>query len=200
MIRFRFQPTFEDYSALNRFVIWRQLRYLIVIAGMLVVLFALQPVTLGSMGGSRSASEVYRSSLGILILPGLVTFLLIVSYIAVRKGWNAAEELRIEREYEIDDIGVRVTGSSLSGFLEWRHFIKADRQSGYYFIKTAQSQFHYFPELVVPDQQALNELIARKMLETNRVKPAKKSRLILWLWLAIILAIVILYFANPSRG
>lgn len=200
MIRFRYQPTFKDYVALNRFVMWRQLRYLIIIAGLLVVLFALLPVTLGSLGSSRSTWEIYRSSLTVLILPGLVMFLLISTYFAVRKRWNAAEELRIDREYEIDDTGVRVTGTSLSGFMEWRHFTQADRQGGFYFLKTAQNQFYYFPESIVPDREALNELIAGRVLETNRAKPAQRSRLILWLWLAIILAIVILYFANPSRG
>jgi hypothetical protein len=103
MIRFRYQPTFKDYVALNRFVMWRQLRYLIIIAGLLVVLFALLPVTLGSLGSSRSTWEIYRSSLTVLILPGIVMFLLISTYFAVRKRWNAAEELRIDREYEIDD-------------------------------------------------------------------------------------------------
>jgi hypothetical protein len=164
MIRFRYQPTFKDWFTFNRIVGFRHFRFLIGLSLLLLILFLLYPFALmvtghdevGIMGG-------YRQSVGLLVIPVVVCFLLIATYLAVRKRWRAAEEVREARDYEIDENGVRVTGITLSGFLEWRHFTRAELKKGYFLLKTAQNQFHYFPAAVVPDQQALGDLLARKV-------------------------------------
>jgi hypothetical protein len=164
MIRFRFQPTFQDWFALNRILVIRQFRFLIGLSTFILALYVVYPFLLQSMGHDEGGIiGAYRKSLPALFIPGLVTLILIGTYVGVRKRWRAAEELREVRDYEIDESGVRVTGSSLSGFLDWRHFTHAELKRGYFMLRTAQNQFHYFPASVVPDQHALNELLAKKV-------------------------------------
>ncbi len=125
---------------------------------------------------------------------------MVATLFAARKRWKAAEEVRIEREYEIDDVGVRVTGSSLYGFLEWRHFTEAEILKGYFLLKTAQNQYHFFPTAVVPDPGALSLLLAAKVSNSER-KAAARRVWIRWLvWLFIIIAVVaLLKWTNPSH-
>lgn len=164
MIRFRYQPTFEDWFALNRIVVFRQLRFLIGLAIVLLALFLIYPFALAAVGQDEGGVlGAYQKSLAMLFIPGLTCFLLLATYFGVRKRWRTAEEIREEREYVLDEDGVRVTGSSLAGFLEWRHFTHAELKKGLFLLKTAQNQFHYFPVAVVPDKDALNALLARKV-------------------------------------
>jgi len=164
MIRFRYQPTFKDWFALNRIVGFRHFRFAIALSLFLITGFLVYPLALIVTGHNEGGiMEGYRQSAGLLLFPAVVCFLLIATHLAVRKRWRAAEELREAREYEIDETGVRFTGGTLSGFLEWRHFTRADLKKGYFLLRTAQNQFHYFPAEVVPDQQALSDLLARKV-------------------------------------
>jgi len=198
MIKFRYAPTFKDYLALNRLVVFGRLRSLMVIAAVLCVLFLVQPfVNIGS-DHDRGVWEVYRSSLALLILPGLVGVLVGVTFVAARKRWKTAEELRVEREYEIDETGVRVNSPTVAGFLDWRHIVEAKQQGGYFLLRTAQFQYYYFPAAVVPDRRELVRLIAGKVAGTKTRPPSARRWLIFWIWLAIVAAIVALYFLNPT--
>jgi hypothetical protein len=145
MIRFRYHPTFEDYAALNSFAFWRPLRSLVFIAGALLALFLIQPFMLPGTDHEKSAWQIYQSSMALLILPGIVCFLFIVTYRAMRKRWNAAEELRVDLEYEVDDAGIRVASESFSSSLDWRHITQAEQQGKFFFLRTAQNQFYFFP-------------------------------------------------------
>ena len=169
MIRFRYQPTFEDWFAVNRIVGLRYFWLLIGPSLLVIALFILYPFALMTAGHHEiGILEGYRQSLGMLLVPAVLCFLLIATYLGIRKRGRDAEELREAREYEIDDNGVRVTGETLSGFLEWRHFTRASLKNGYFVMGTVQKQFHYFPAAVVPDQQALSDLLARKVSENAR--------------------------------
>jgi hypothetical protein len=169
MIRFRYQPTFEDWFALNRIVGFRQFWFLIGLSLLMIALFILYPFALMAAGHHEvGVLEAYGQSVGLLLVPMVLCFLSIPTYLGIRKRWRNAGELREAREYEIDDNGVRVTGETLSGFLEWRHFTRASLTNGYFVLGTAQKQFHYFPATVVPDRQALSDLLARKVSKNAR--------------------------------
>ena len=172
MIRMRYQPTFRGFLALNVHAAARLFCILIVVALCSLILYLLQPLAYRLTGHAESTLDIYRSNSGLLIIPAVVVWLLVARYFGVRSRWRKAEELRIEREYEIDESGVRVTGISLSGFLEWRHFIHGDFRGGYFFLKTAQNQFHYFPASAVPEKSCFVELVGRKVAVSKRWKNA----------------------------
>jgi hypothetical protein len=165
MIRFRYQPTFEDWFALNRMVVLRQFRFLVWLALVLLALFLIYPFMWQALGHRLEGGVlgVYRNNLGLLFIPGLTCFLLVATYFGVRKRWMTADEIREAREYVFDDSGVRVNGASQSSYLEWRHFKHAELKRGYFILKTAQNQYHYFPASVVSDAAKLHELVASKV-------------------------------------
>jgi hypothetical protein len=170
MIRFRYQPTFEDWLALNRIVGFRHFWFLIWLSLLMLGLFVLSPFALIAAGHHEVGSvEAYRQSAGLLLVPMVLCFILIATYLGIRKRWRDAGELREAREYVIDDNGVRVTCETQSGFQEWRHFTRASIKNGYFVLGTAQKQYHYFPAAVVPDQRALSDLLARKVSENARL-------------------------------
>ena len=163
MIRFQYTPSYKDWFAFNRIVLLRQFRFLIVIAGCLLGIYLVYPFTLNALGHDEgTVFEVYTKNAGVLIMPGIVCFLLVAIYLGVRKRWRSAAELREVREYQIDEEGVRVTATSLAGFLAWRHITKVERRKGFFLLKTAQNQYYYFPESVVPDPEALHRLLKTK--------------------------------------
>ena len=200
MIQFRYQPTLRDYLAFHRHILGRRLRTLTIIAGCLLALYLAVPFLAQRTEASQNVWGMYLSVSPLLILPALVAFIVVVTSVAARKRWKAAEELRIEREYQIDDVGVRVAGSSFAGFLEWKHFTDAEILKGYFILKTAQNQYHFFPASVVPDTETLSSLLAAKVSNTER-KAAARRVWIRWLvWLIIIIAVVaILRWTNPNH-
>ena len=161
MCRFRYQPTFEDWRLLNMRATMRQLRFLTIVACGILFCYLALPLAHRMVGRTVNVLDTYLENFTALWLPAIVALLYAGSYFAVRRRWASVEELRTEKEYQIDEAGVRVTGDSLSGFLEWKHFHSADYARGFFFLKTHQNQFHYFPESVVPDRQALLDLVAR---------------------------------------
>ena len=174
MIRFRFQPRFEDWRALNLRAIVRQLRVLLIIASVILFCYLVLPFAHRMVGRDVGVLETYRENFGVLWLPVIVALVLGGSYVAVRRRWQSVEELRVEKEYEIDEAGVRVTGASLNGFLEWKHFHSADYTRGCFFLKTHQNQFHYFPESVVPGRRAFLDLVARHIRVSKRWKKEQR--------------------------
>lgn len=170
MIRFSYQPIFEDWFAFNRIVVMRQLRFINLLAILNLVAFLIYPFASGAGREDReTVLATYRNSARMLFIPGVAVFVLVATYVGVRRRWNAAAELREAREYEFDEGGVRVRTASFSSYLEWCLFKRAERRKGYFLLNTAQNQFHYFPESVVPDKDALDALLASK-IETRKGK------------------------------
>ncbi len=162
-IRFHYQPTLTDFLAFDRYFTGRHYRLLTFVAIVSVILLLLLPAALHRTGHKDNTLDIYWSNAGLLIIPAAAILLIPARYLSVRSRWNKVEEVRIQREYEIGETGIRVTGSSLAGFLEWRHIVQADFKSGYFFLKTAQNQYYYFPATAVPEKSAFVELVARKV-------------------------------------
>jgi hypothetical protein len=161
MIRFRFQPTFADWRTVNFIWLRRQLRVLVWVSGVLVFCYLALPLAQLAVGREAEVLKTYAGNLGVLLLPAIVALFCVGTFLAVRRRWKTVAELRIEREYAIDETGVRVTGPGLEGFLEWQHFESADLDRGYCLLKTRQLQFHFFPLRAAPDPAAVLALVAR---------------------------------------
>lgn len=170
MIRFRYQPTLEDYTMLNRIVLYRHvtIRFLRWFALVLFVAFLVSPFLQQAGQVRRGIWESYGNNIGLLFLPFMAVFLWVSTTIGVKRRWNSATELRDTKDYEIDEQGVRLAASSFSGNMEWRLFKSADLARGYFLLRTAQNQYHYFPASVVPDQAALISLLQSKGLMKGR--------------------------------
>lgn len=162
MIRFRYQPTFKNHAAFNRRFVWRRLRIPAFFGGLFFVMCCIQPLAAGAIRRDGGLPNDVHLSPAVMIIPILVAVILVLTHYSIRKAWNKAGDLRAEREFQIDDTGVRVEGPSFSGFLEWQNMASAERTGGYFFLKTLQNQYYYFPESVVPDVRILTDLLARK--------------------------------------
>jgi hypothetical protein len=197
MIRFEYQPTFADYAVLNRRHAALKMGALKYFGGLCALAFLLQPWVQKNAVQPRGVFETYGSSLPLLILPGILLFVILSTRYAVRKRWDTAEEVRLPKLYEIDDHGVKVTNPSLVGYLEWRHFTYAELARGYFFLKTAQNQYHYFPESAVPDKEQLLALLRNKIPAS--ITPSGTGRKkILVIWLCIVFGVLALLFFYPS--
>lgn len=172
MIRFDYQPTWDDYLALNHYALLRRSRILFIIAGVITILFLLSPLTARVHPEAKSTLEIYRSNLGLLCVLGAFAAVPIATRLAAKKRWTAAAELRETKVFEIDESGLRVTARNFSGFLEWQLVTYAEFWRGYFLLQTGQNQFHYFPSSVVPDKKSLAELVRRKVARTKNLDNA----------------------------
>jgi hypothetical protein len=92
--------------------------------------------------------------------------------VSIRRRWKNAEELRVVREYELTDEGIRTRSASLEGFYQWKHIRKADLAKGFVFLKTGQNQYFYFPLAAAPHREAVIELIAKNTSVSKRWQQA----------------------------
>jgi len=168
-IQFTDSPTLEGFRTLNSHV-QPKMRSLRVVAALLTLIFLLFPLMTRSQPHPPTLFQAYTSQLGLLILPGILICLYILTHYTIKKRWNAAKEIREERVYCIDERGIQVTAASFNGFLEWSLFTHVEMNKGYFFLRTAQNQYYYFPTSAVPDQQNLIELIRRKVAKNKNLK------------------------------
>ncbi|MDF3055879.1 MAG: hypothetical protein K0R17_94 [Rariglobus sp.] len=169
-IHFTDSPTLEGFYTLNTHVLQPKTRLLRVIGGLLVLTFLLFPLMTRSQPQPPTLFQAYTSQLGLLILPGILICLHILTRYTIKKRWNAAKELREKRSYSINEHGIQVTASSFNGFLEWSLLNHAEVNKGYFFLRTAQNLFYHFPVSAVPDKQNFMELIRTKITNTKNFK------------------------------
>ena len=166
MIRFKFVPTFEDYWAFNRRILFRSSRKLIWIAGLLMALFVIMPF-MATPGQNKGVIDIYLGGSPLLILPAILAWMFYATYRGAKKRWELAEELRSEVEFEIGPEGVQVRREGGNGYLEWRNFVSAELTKGWFTLTTAQKSRHFFPESAVPDSAALRELLKEKIADAR---------------------------------
>jgi hypothetical protein len=159
----KFAPTFRDYWTLQMFALGSYLRWLIPFAVLSAVAFASAQLLDRNLPGDGSTRGSYPAHLSLLILPGIIAFILVTTYWAAQRRWAAAEELREEHEYEIDETGVRVRTKNSEIFCEWSIFKKAVITDPLVYLITAQGLFHYFPTRMVADIRALGKLLEAKI-------------------------------------
>jgi hypothetical protein len=167
MFEFRYEPKFEDYLFLNRHVQRPHLRRSAVIVVVIIAVL----VAINFLPGRNAEAD--NSNFWLTVLPLFIVVPLVIGAFvfgigrAARKRWDAAEELRVPRDYEISEEGVRMMGGSISLFLEWRYFIQAELANGFVLLKTAQNQYQYFPSSAVQDFDAFQKLVSRHVKVTK---------------------------------
>lgn len=159
MIRFIYTPNFQEFWVLNRTMALKQIGILKWFAGILLVSYAFLPWMPNFNHEGKTLFEIYTGALMVLILPGLLVFIMLITYWTAKKRWNLSSELRCKKEYEIGPDGIQIRGDGLNGFLDWKHFTKAECIKGLFVITTTQGAIHYFPESIVPDCAALRVLL-----------------------------------------
>jgi len=163
MIIFKYKPTFSHYWALQRYVLYGNFRFFLVVFVLPLLGFLIAPFVVRNLGAKMEIVELYKQLSPALIFPLVYLALLPISYFICKKRWRNFEVLREERGYEVDESGIRVTGETWSGFLAWQNFSNADYRNGLLFIKTKQKSFHCFPLSLIPNKNVLIELVSRKV-------------------------------------
>ena len=142
------------------------LRGPVIFGGVFLAVNCLRPLT------SFMLLHEWRWEPRVLILPILAVMLVVFFRYSInshiRKAWDKSSTLRAEREYQIDETGVRVEGDAFSGFLAWQAIESSECSGGYFFLKLDQKQYHYFPEAIVPDVQMLKDLLAAETVFQNK--------------------------------
>ena len=162
MIRFHYNPSFKDYVALNRHVIWPRFRMPAIFLGLFFTAYCFHPLALRMLGRRDASSDEPLSGAPLFIGPVVVLMIAHFWRSNMKKSWDRASELRAERDYEISEKGINVVGPSFSGFIEWQYIERAERTGGYFFLKTYQNLYYYFPESAIAEPQSLIELLATK--------------------------------------
>ena len=162
-------PTFHDFLAVNRWIVrrkWRALRYL---SAVMAAVFLASPFLFHNLG-SEGLLLPYAQSLAILFLPAAVLALLPVNlYIAAKKRWNAAPEIREPRRYAFSEEGIAIKAETFSGRVAWSHITGAGSLRGLYLLKTNQNQFYLLSERGFPcesDREAFLALVRMKVSPT----------------------------------
>jgi hypothetical protein len=158
-MKIKYSPVFSDYWALNIYFLKKQGRLVGIFAMALFGLFVVAPFLFQNQNPDASLLDRYKGFLGLLILPGIVVFIVIATYRGAKKRWSSAQELSQDKDYEIDDRGIRVKSVSQDAFADWSVFKEAEITNRFVFISTSQRQFHYFPLGSVPDMEALARIL-----------------------------------------
>ena len=166
MIRFSYVPTFSDFLLFNRYAV-RPLSKKMLPGG--IVFFLLFCLLTAQLFFSGAPFEWRRFLFSTpLLIPGVIAiFLQFIMPLLVKKRWESAKELREDKNYTIDETGIRVDAGTLGGFVEWQHVSEADVYKGLFLFKTYQSHFYFFPVSCVPDKPRLIE-IAREKVKTSK--------------------------------
>ncbi len=181
-----YEPTFRDFLSLNRWIVRRRWRAVRLLAIVLLGIF-LAGAPLFHDLEAEGFLLPYAQSLAVLALPALVVAGLPVAlYVAVKKRWNAAPEIREPRRFTFTEGGVVVEGGTFSGRVAWSHIIGAETHRGLVILKTNQGTYYLFSERAFPDADRREEfatLVRKKVSPTfgrssvlGRVKFLETSR------------------------
>lgn len=161
-----YSPSLAEYQAFNYHVIWSKNRKVILFWVGIFVMSLMAPLLVLILAGSR----INESGPGIpqlLAFPGAIlavaVLIVVLTQRAIKTRWEKAGELREEKKFSFDDVGLRVEGKSFQGFMEWSLFIEVEFWRGFVFLMTGQGQFHYFPLAGASDQAGLVALLKSKV-------------------------------------
>ncbi len=161
--------------ALNRHVGNRGFGRLFIIFSILcLIAYAAYPL-FRSPDDLRTNAAIYRANAPLLFLPVWYFFMRLLIVALMFKRFKSAKELRAEREYILDEAGVHLRSEAFSSDINWSMFTLADCNRGYYFLRTGQKLYFYFPRSLVPDQAAFNALVESNVKCSNRWKKLTKA-------------------------
>ena len=140
-----YEPTFRDFLAMNRWITrrrWRIVRYL---SAVMLALYLTSPFLFHDIA-AEGVLLPYAQSLAVLVLPAVVLVVLPANlYLAAKKRWNAAPEIREPRRFAFSEDGIAVEGSTFSGRIAWSHVTGAE----FHRVREQVEQHLLDPPLVV---------------------------------------------------
>ena len=168
-IEVSYNPTFHDFLALNRWIarrIWRVVRYLSIVA----IAFYLASPFVRHDPAREGLMATYARSLAVLVLPAVFLVLIPANlYLAARKRWSAAPDIREPRRFLFSEDGITVEGGTFSGRVAWSHITGAETHRGLVILKTNQNMYYLFSEKGFPDEtqrDAFLYLVRKKVSPT----------------------------------
>lgn len=169
-----YEPNFRDFLALNRWNVrrgWRVLRYP---SAAMLALFLASPFLFHDLA-AEGVLLPYAQSLPVLVLPAIVFVLLPANlYLAAKKRWNAAPEIREPRRFTFSEDGIAVEGATFSARVAWSHVTGAETHCGLVILKTNRNMCYLFPEKGFPDetrQEAFLFLVRKKVSPSFAMRP-----------------------------
>ncbi len=164
-----YEPTFRDFLSLNRWIVrrrWRVVRYLSLV---LIALYLASPFLFHDVAGEGLLLP-YAQSLGVLVLPAVFLVVLPANlYLAAKKRWNAAPEIREPRRFAFSEDGIAVEGGTFSGRVAWSHITGAETHRGLVILRTNQNMYYLLSERGFPyeaDREAFLSLVRKKVSPT----------------------------------
>jgi hypothetical protein len=156
-MKIKYQPTFSDYWALNIHSLRKQFGGISILAILMVGVFPFSSFFVRSENGS--VLDSYIRGAGILILPGIVCFTVVATFLAAKKRWVTSKELNETKEYDITDDRIRLISESADISLVWSIFKEAEITADWVYLSTAQNQYHYFPVKSVPEIEEVKRIL-----------------------------------------
>lgn len=164
-----YEPTFRDFLAMNRWTVRRRWRVLRCLSAVMIALFLASPFLFHDPAAEGLLLSYARSS-GVLFLPAVFLVILPANlYLAAKKRWNDAPEIREPRRLAFSEDGIAVAGSTFSGRVAWSHITGAETHRGLVILKTNQNMYYLFSEKGFPDdarREAFLSLVRMKVSPT----------------------------------
>ena len=181
-----YEPTFQDFLALNWWIARRRWRLFRSLSLVMIALYLASTPFFHDLG-AEGFFMPYVQSLAVLVLPAaFLVGLPGVLYLAVKKRWNTAPEIREPRRFTFSEDGIAVEGGTFSGRAAWSHITGAELHRGLVILKTHQGLYYLFPARAFPDEdqrEAFASLVRKKVSPTfgrssvlGRIKFLEPSR------------------------
>jgi hypothetical protein len=164
-----YDPTFRDFLSLNRWIVRRRWRAVRCLSAFMIALFLVSPLLFRDLAAEGFLSP-YARSLAILVFPAaFLAVLPAILFLATRKRWRAAPEIREPRRFVFSEDGLAVTGRTFSGRVAWSHITGAESHRGLFILRTNQNLYYLLSEKGFPDEadrKAFMALVRRKVSPT----------------------------------
>jgi hypothetical protein len=105
--------------------------------------------------------ELFRDD-SMPIVMGIAVYALmkwLIVPLQLSRRFATSHEVRDEREYVVDESGLHCRSETFRSDLSWKMFTLADCNEKYFFLRTGQRTFFYFPKDLVPDQADFVHLV-----------------------------------------
>jgi hypothetical protein len=150
-IRVTVTPTREEFVSFQmRFALSRTGIILFFgIVWLAAILYALYGVPMLAPGRVNQNASLFAA---IFISVAMAVCIPLGTYIGAVRRWNAASEVREQRQYAFTDEGIQVTGETFAGFTTWSNIVRAGRLAGQIYLGTNQNQYHLIPATAFGEQ------------------------------------------------
>ncbi len=161
-----YEPTFRDFLSLNRWIARRRWRLVRTLSVLLIALYAASPALFHDLG-AEGILLPYLQTLVVFAVPAaFLAGLPLALYLAAKKRWNTAPEIREPRRFTFSEDGIVVEGRTFSGRVGWPHIAGAESHRGLVILKTRQGIYFILRERCFTDEdqrEAFASLVRKKV-------------------------------------